>query len=69
MIYQLFVDEALVAKGCRTLVEAMAYADEGICKRRSCRIIAIGYAATFPTPIKEWRYDYDLRDWLQSEPK
>lgn len=69
MIYQLFVDEALVAKGFRTLAEAMAYAEEGICNRRSCRIIAIGYAATFPIPINEWRYDYDMRDWLQSVPE
>lgn len=68
MIYQLFVDEALVAKGCRTLAEAMAYADEGICNNRSCRIIGIGFAATFPTPVEEWRYDPKIQDWVQIIP-
>ncbi|WP_264214750.1 hypothetical protein [Leisingera thetidis] len=69
MIYQLFVDGALVAKGCRTLDEAKAYADEEICKQRSCRIVAIGHGATLPTPTQEWFYDGDVQDWVQSNPK
>ncbi|WP_417471733.1 hypothetical protein [Leisingera sp.] len=67
MIYQLFVEDVLVAKGCRTLSEAMAYADEGVSKRCSCRIIAIGYASTFPAPIKEWCYDHDTREWVETD--
>ncbi|WP_027238242.1 hypothetical protein [Leisingera caerulea] len=66
MIYQLFVEGALVAKGCKTLAEAMAYADEEICKKSSCRIVAIGHGATLPTPTQEWRYDYKVQDWVQS---
>lgn len=66
IVYQLFVDGERKTKDPPTLEEAKAYAQDDISEKRACWIEtdSVGMALL----SRAWRYDYEVADWVETDP-
>ena len=69
MIFQLFSDGELVVKGCDSLEEAMLYAADEIESGRKCRIQTMGMGVDTLMSTQAWRYDFEVRAWVKTDPE